>query len=60
MAYFTMRAILFRPLGRSRTTNLLPVLCPLGPGLLVRLPLVFQPHGDDGCRLPLDLPRPPP
>jgi hypothetical protein len=49
-----------RPLDRSLTTILLPVLWPFFPGLRVRLPLALRPHGDCGCLLPLDLPRPPP
>lgn len=60
MNHLTSKAILFFPLGRSRITNLLPVLWPREPGFLVRLPLVFQPHGELGCLLPLDLPLPPP
>jgi len=48
------------PLGRSRMTILLLFLGPLGPGFLVRVPLVPQPHIDTGCLSDLDLPRPPP
>jgi len=48
------------PLGRSRITILLLFLGPLGPGFLVRVPLVPQPHIDTGCLSDLDLPRPPP
>ncbi len=48
------------PLGLSLMTILLLFFGPLGPGLLVRRPLVNQPQGDLGCLLPLDLPRPPP
>lgn len=48
------------PLGRSRMTILLLFFGPLGPGFLVRVPLVPQPQIDTGCLLDLDFPLPPP